>query len=75
MIIQPAVVHNQLKLEGFIVSRWLDRWLEGVQQNIAWIKENRLKYEETVTNGFEYMFQAFVDMLEGKNFGKAIVKV
>lgn len=62
-------------MEGFIVSRWLDRWLEGIQPNIRWIKEGKLKYHETVTEGFENMFDAFVDMLQGKNFGKAIVKV
>lgn len=62
-------------MEGFIVSRWLDRWFEGIKQNIQWIKEGKLKYNETITDGFENMFQAFVDMLEGKNFGKAIVKV
>lgn len=66
---------NQLQLEGFIVSRWLDRWIEGVQQNIKWIKEGKLKYNESITDGFENMFQAFVDMLQGKHFGKAIVKV
>lgn len=62
-------------MEGFIVSRWLDRWQEGIQQNIKWIKKGELKYFETVTEGFENMFQAFTDMLQGKNFGKAIVKV
>lgn len=62
-------------MEGFIVHRWVDRWFEGILQNKKWIKEGKLKYKETVTNGFENMFQAFVDMLQGKNTGKAIVKV
>lgn len=57
------------------MSRWLNRWHEGIQQNIKWIKDGKLKYNETVTEGFENMFEAFVDMLRGENFGKAIVKV
>ncbi|RZB38986.1 prostaglandin reductase 1 [Asbolus verrucosus] len=73
--VQFAVVSQQLKMEGFIVHRWLDRWFEGIKQNKQWIKEGKLKYRESVTEGFDNMFKAFVDMLQGGNTGKAIVKV
>ncbi|XP_060534607.1 prostaglandin reductase 1-like [Cylas formicarius] len=73
-VVQFAIVMKQLKVEGFIVSRWNDRWSEGIQQNLAWINEGKLKYKETVTEGFENMFNAFVEMLQGANFGKAVVK-
>lgn len=68
------MVSNQLKVEGFIVLRWLSRWNEGIQQNLQWIQEGKLKYRETVTNGFENMFEAFVGMLRGENTGKAVIK-
>ncbi|KAL7299154.1 hypothetical protein TKK_0007753 [Trichogramma kaykai] len=74
-IIQPAMVFHQLKMEGFIVLRWLNRWQEGIEKNLKWLKEGKLKYKETYTNGFENMFNAFVGMLKGENTGKAIVKV
>ncbi|XP_057667045.1 prostaglandin reductase 1-like isoform X2 [Diorhabda carinulata] len=74
-IVQYPMTFNQLKMEGFIVHRWLDRWLEGIEQNKNWIQEGKLKYPETVTNGFENMYEAFTDMLRGGNIGKAIVKV
>lgn len=73
--VQPAFVFKQLKMEGFIVSRWLDRWMEGILQMAEWIKEGKIKYHETMTEGFENMPQAFVDMLKGESTGKAIVKV
>lgn len=66
---------NQLKMEGFIVTRWQDRWFEGIQQNLRWIREGKLLYHETVTKGFDNMFNAFVGMLQGQNVGKAIVQV
>ena len=69
------MVGKQLKMEGFIVRRWTERWGEGILQNKQWIQEGKLKYSETVTEGFENMFQAFVDMLKGGNIGKAVVKV
>lgn len=73
-ILQPTFVFKQLKMEGFIVNRWISRWTEGINQNLEWIKEGKLKYRETVTDGFENMYEAFVGMLRGENVGKAIVK-
>ncbi|XP_046617860.1 prostaglandin reductase 1-like [Neodiprion virginianus] len=74
-IIQPLILFSQLRMEGFIVMRWLNRWEEGVKHNLTWIKQKKLKYQETVTEGFDNMFDAFIGMLQGKNTGKAIVKV
>ncbi|CAG0893160.1 unnamed protein product, partial [Darwinula stevensoni] len=71
----PVVLFKQLRIEGFIVLRWMDRWNEGVHQMIKWVKEGKLKYRETVTTGFEKTPEAFVGMLKGENIGKAIVKV
>lgn len=74
-ILQPSIVSKQLRMEGFVVFRWLDRYEEALEQNLKWIKEGKLKYKETVTEGFEHLFDAFVSMLQGGNVGKAIVKV
>ncbi|KAF2900201.1 hypothetical protein ILUMI_05996 [Ignelater luminosus] len=74
-ITQGFIAIKQLRIEGFIATRWRDRWMEGIDQNLKWISEGKLKYRETVTEGFENTFQAFVDMLQGGNVGKAVVKV
>ncbi|GLH11488.1 Prostaglandin reductase 1 [Gryllus bimaculatus] len=73
-VIQPAIVGNQLKMEGFIVARWLDRFMEGIMQNYEWVKMGKLKYFETITEGFENLPRAFIDMMKGCNFGKAVVR-
>jgi len=74
-IVQYPILFHQLKMEGFVVLKWWDRWFEGIRQNKEWIEEGKLKYKETITEGFENTFKAFVDMLQGGNLGKAIVKV
>ncbi|XP_076257730.1 prostaglandin reductase 1-like isoform X1 [Rhynchophorus ferrugineus] len=74
-VVQPSVAFKQLKMEGFIVNRWNDRWFEGINKNLEWIQNGKLKYRETITYGFENMFHAFTDMLKGVNYGKAIVRV
>uniref|UniRef100_A0A1L8DCM3 Prostaglandin reductase 1 n=1 Tax=Nyssomyia neivai TaxID=330878 RepID=A0A1L8DCM3_9DIPT len=72
--VQPEFVFKQLKMEGFIVTRWLHRWMEGILQIKEWMKEGKIKNPETFTEGFENLPRAFIEMLEGKNVGKAIVR-
>lgn len=38
-MLQPAIVFKQLKIEGFIVSRWADKWQSGIERNLNLIKE------------------------------------
>jgi len=67
---------NNLRMEGFMNYRWIKEWMEdGMFQMLKWIQEGKIKCQETVTEGFENLPQAFIDMFNGKNFGKAIVKV
>ncbi|CAG9836167.1 unnamed protein product [Diabrotica balteata] len=73
-MLQRGFAGKQLKMEGFMAYRWNNRFMEGVTQNLEWIKEAKLKYQETVTKGFENMVKAFIGMLKGENVGKAIVE-
>ena len=42
---------------------------------ICFILKGKLKFEETVTNGFDKMFDAFLGLFKGENTGKAVFKV
>ena len=61
-------------MEGFVVSRWLDRWVEGIKQMATWIMEGKIQTEETVMEGFENMPKAFIGLFSGSNKGKMVVK-
>lgn len=74
-ILQGFIVAKELKLEGFQVNRYADRTMEGIIQNLEWIKEGKLKYVEHVNNGFESAPAAFIGMFKGDNTGKSLVKV
>ncbi|XP_049771171.1 prostaglandin reductase 1-like [Schistocerca cancellata] len=74
-VIQMHVVSRELRMEGFVVARWSGRWDEAFRELGPWIREGRLKYRETVTDGFVNTPQAFIGMLRGENLGKAVVKV
>ena len=74
--LQPIMVAFQLKMEGFLVWRWMHqgRWDEGLEQMSKWVQEGKIKNRETVEEGFENLPTAFIKMLEGQNTGKMIVK-
>ena len=36
---EPMFVFKQLKMEGFLVHRWMNRWMEGLNQMLTWINE------------------------------------
>lgn len=70
-----GIVVKELKVEGFLATRWNDRWQEGVDANLKLLKEGKIKNNEKVYHGFENMVDALNGMLHGENTGKAILKV
>lgn len=70
-----SMLVKQLRVEGFIVSRWAARFAEGQKQMAAWLKDGRLRYEETVYEGLESAPRAFIGLFKGENTGKAVVKL
>jgi NADPH-dependent curcumin reductase len=68
-------VGMRIKLQGFIVSDHLDRWPEALKQLAQGVRDGKIKYRETVTQGLENAPRAFIGMLKGENFGKQLVKI
>ena len=73
---QPGypILIKQLKVQGFMAQRWFVEWPKAFKVLDGWIKEGKLKYRETVTEGFDKMFDAFLGLFTGENIGKAVVK-
>ncbi|KAL0841449.1 hypothetical protein ABMA28_015131 [Loxostege sticticalis] len=75
-ILQPFLLLNQITVQGFVyLNVEFSRWLESFDDFKKWIKSGQLKAPEHVTEGFDNLYDAFVGMLAGENFGKAVVKV
>lgn len=69
------ILVRQLKVEGFIVSRFIDRWGEGLREMSAWVRDGKVRYRESIVEGFENTPRALLDLFAGRNFGKHLVKV
>jgi NADPH-dependent curcumin reductase CurA len=73
--LETHIVKKSLRLQGFIVRNYQDQFQEGVQQLAKYLQHDQLKFEETIVEGFEQIPQAFIDLFDGKNKGKMVVKV
>lgn len=70
-----TLIVKQAKVQGFLVSRYAERFPEGLEQLAGWLKQGKLKYREDVAHGIEAAPQAFIGMLQGKNQGNQLVKL
>lgn len=73
--VQPFLVKNSALMQGFIVSNYAEKFPVAMKQLSTWLGEGKLTYKETIVEGFDNTPQAFLDMMNGKNKGKMIVKV
>jgi NADPH:quinone reductase len=73
--IQPLLLTHTAVMTGFLISKYADRFEEGVTQLAVWLKDKRLKYAETIVEGLEKAPGAFIGLFKGENLGKQLVKV
>jgi NADPH-dependent curcumin reductase CurA len=62
-------------VRGFIVSDHNDRAPAFLQEVAPLVAQGRIKYREDIVDGLDNAPSAFIGLLEGKNFGKLIVRV
>jgi NADPH-dependent curcumin reductase CurA len=71
-------VSKRLSMRGFIVSDknmgpvYAEEHIENVSK---WIKDGTFKVKLSITEGIDNAAEGFVGMLQGKNFGKAVVRI
>lgn len=73
--VQSKLIKTKSLMQGFIVSDYADRFSEGAKQLAEWLKDGKLHYEETITEGFENIPDAFLGLFKGENKGKQLIKV
>ena len=69
------VVGKRIKMQGFIVMDFIDMREQFIAEMGQWVKEGKIKWEETIENGVERAPQAFLNLFTGANAGKMLVKL
>ena len=70
-----SAVRKRLKIQGFIVSDRWQRFAEYRAMAAPLLKSGKLKYREDIVEGLDRAPEAFVGLLQGRNFGKLVVKL
>lgn len=72
---EGTLIKKSILMQGFTVRDYVKEFGPAIKQLATWLKDDRLTYTETIVEGFDNIPQAFLDLFEGKNEGKMLVKV
>ena len=68
-------ISYRLKLQGFLFSDHYNILNEFQSKMSKWIKDDRIKWKETIYEGLENAPKAFIGLFKGWNIGKTLVKI
>lgn len=68
-------VSHRLKLQGFIWSDHFDILNEFNSNMSKWIRDNKVKLQETIFEGLENAPRAFVGLFSGDSIGRTLVRI
>jgi NADPH-dependent curcumin reductase len=74
-LVMRAILTKRLLLQGMIVWDYAAMEPEFRREVGQWVRDGRLRYREDVVDGLERAPEAFMGLLEGRNFGKLLVRV
>ena len=63
-------------MQGFIIGQDYGHRIHEFQEEMGrWVQEGKIHYREQVTGGLENAPEALIGLLEGRNFGKVVIRV
>jgi NADPH-dependent curcumin reductase CurA len=75
-LLMRTLLTKRARIQGFIVyEEYYHRLGEFMQAMVPLVTDGKVKFREDVVEGLEHAPDAFIGLLEGKNFGKLVVKV
>lgn len=75
-LLMGTILKKRIRMQGFIINQDYGHRIEEFQQQMGqWVKEGNIHYREQVTDGLENAPDALIGLLEGKNFGKVVIRV
>jgi len=69
------ILMHRLKVQGFIILDYLDRFAEANEAIIEWMSEGKIRIRLDVSDGLESALESVKKLYTGENTGKLIVRV
>ena len=73
--IPGLLINNRIKMEGFLVFDFAEKYDQATSEILEWIESGDLKILTDKVEGLEAAPRAFVDLLAGGNIGTRIVRL
>ena len=71
-----TLLRKRIRMQGFIVfDDYGPRWSEFAGAMGQWVLEGKVKVREDIVFGLENAPEAFIGLLQGKNFGKLVIQL
>ncbi len=75
-LLMSTILVKRIKMQGFIIfDDYGHKYEEFAKDMGDWLSQGKIQYKEQLVEGLEQAPQAFIGLLEGKNFGKLVIKV
>ncbi len=75
-LLMATILKKRIRMQGFIIGQDYGHRVQEFQAEMGrWVQEGKIHYREQVIDGLENAPQALIGLLEGKNFGKVVIRV
>lgn len=75
-LLMGTLLRKRIKMQGFIVfDDYGSRFGEFASAMGEWVRDDRVKVREDIVFGLENAPEAFIGLLEGRNFGKLVIQL
>lgn len=69
------LITMRARMEGFIILDYLSRAPEAISDLLQWIKQDELRYEIDLQQGFDKIPDTLQRLFSGENLGKQLLKI
>jgi NADPH-dependent curcumin reductase CurA len=71
----PSIIYGRVMLQGFVSTDFAPRAGAFAADMTAWLKDGRIRYQETILEGIERMPEALIGLFRGLNRGKMLLRI
>lgn len=74
-LLMGQILSRHLTVRGFIQHDFVSLYPQFLREMGGWLREGKIRYREDIVDGLENAPAALIGLLQGKNFGKLIVRL
>jgi NADPH-dependent curcumin reductase CurA len=69
------IIYSRVMLRGFVGTDFMHLYGDFQRDMAGWLKDGKVKYQETILDGIANAPAALIGLMEGQNAGKMLVKL